>query len=502
MKRIVLSLFIAVTVLAVMFSVTPSIYASENGAKAVSVSFPKPKAFRAAVAGITNYLADDVFDKNGNYDSEKFHTYSEVSGSIEEYFIHVLDQGTWTGKAEDTWHVDNLCLVRIGDLSEYTLALDVTFDEEYYFVHNIKDSSAEKHVFDETTIALQVPEALVETGRDFDKISGIIESGKYLEKSAEFSGINSSTKVFRNIHRSKKGKQSISYIAINESDGTACRIFSNALRIINGTISGDAGSEFSITFYDVDHDYTLDFTRDGDSIFYFDSSDEKEEYDLTGVTEFKSIYDELKEKEYKIAHYEDKFENIGQIIEFGAYEQDGDASNGKEPLRWVVLENDGKNALLLSTYVIEFMIYNDPKISTDPVKVCWWSKSTIRSWLNGEFYENTFTAEEKSQIIPITITEKEDKNEVTTDYNVILPGKDIVEQFLPTDADRIARQTDGISNPNSFDRESCGWMLYDGVSNLKKVWVTSKGKISSELNTYKDTEGVRPAIIINASYID
>ena len=41
---------------------------------------------------------------------------------------------------------------------------------------------------------------------------------------------------------------------------------------------------------------------------------------------------------------------VGDIIEFGSYEQDNDSSNGSEPIKWRVLEVSDGSALVVSEY--------------------------------------------------------------------------------------------------------------------------------------------------------
>ena len=60
---------------------------------------------------------------------------------------------------------------------------------------------------------------------------------------------------------------------------------------------------------------------------------------------------------------------------------------------WMVLDiKDGK-ALILSSYILEYRSYHGSMI--DVV----WASCSLRQYLNGEFYENTFSREEKSYII-------------------------------------------------------------------------------------------------------
>ena len=48
----------------------------------------------------------------------------------------------------------------------------------------------------------------------------------------------------------------------------------------------------------------------------------------------------------------------GDIIEFGSYEQDGDESNGAEPIQWEVLKVEDGRALVISKYVLDSHPFN------------------------------------------------------------------------------------------------------------------------------------------------
>lgn len=112
---------------------TPSTQSTPN-VSSINVNFPEENAYRAAVVAFTNCFADDVFTADGNdYDTTKFHSYSDVSG----FFMHVDSRGNWTGKDENTWHVEHLKL-RVNEYNSIVDAsLDVSFDGTNYNVYNL-----------------------------------------------------------------------------------------------------------------------------------------------------------------------------------------------------------------------------------------------------------------------------------------------------------------------------------------------------------------------------
>lgn len=83
----------------------------------------------------------------------------------------------------------------------------------------------------------------------------------------------------------------------------------------------------------------------------------------------------------------------GDLITFGHYEQDNNPDNGPEPVDWIVLDVQDGKALLLSKYGLDDIPYN-----TEWVDITW-EECTLRTWLNSDFLNSAFTAEEQSVIL-------------------------------------------------------------------------------------------------------
>ena len=94
---------------------------------------------------------------------------------------------------------------------------------------------------------------------------------------------------------------------------------------------------------------------------------------------------------------------IGESIFLGSYEQDNDPENGKEPIEWVIIGESETGYWVQSKYVLDFKNFHHKKEKG----VCW-ETSDIRAWLNGEFYEESFTDAEKAQILLTTVDNSED----------------------------------------------------------------------------------------------
>ena len=87
---------------------------------------------------------------------------------------------------------------------------------------------------------------------------------------------------------------------------------------------------------------------------------------------------------------------IGDIVQMGTYEQDGDAET-EAPICWDVLDKDGDAVLLISHDVIAYQRFSDSR------KCVIWEDSEIRTWLNQEFYAEAFDEEEQASIRETTL---------------------------------------------------------------------------------------------------
>lgn len=91
---------------------------------------------------------------------------------------------------------------------------------------------------------------------------------------------------------------------------------------------------------------------------------------------------------------------IGDTITFGKYQ-------------WRVLEIDADKALLLAENVIEERAFHGVSDINNKVT---WEHSDIRKYLNGEFYSNTFSSEEKARIVESTVVNLGNPWYSTRDY--------------------------------------------------------------------------------------
>lgn len=87
--------------------------------------------------------------------------------------------------------------------------------------------------------------------------------------------------------------------------------------------------------------------------------------------------------------------NVDDIIEFGSYEQDNSKSNGSEAIEWYVIDIENDYVILMSVYALDCKNYNDANESVT------WETCSLRTWLNNDFYNEAFNADEHMYILVI-----------------------------------------------------------------------------------------------------
>ena len=102
---------------------------------------------------------------------------------------------------------------------------------------------------------------------------------------------------------------------------------------------------------------------------------------------------------------------IGDYVLFGAYEQDNDPGNGKEPILWRVIGWTSSGPLLLSEYILDVRAFNDV------LEECDWMSCSLQQWLNGEFYQAAFSEDDKARIDDVTIISQEEIHMYMGEYD-------------------------------------------------------------------------------------
>ncbi len=87
--------------------------------------------------------------------------------------------------------------------------------------------------------------------------------------------------------------------------------------------------------------------------------------------------------------------DVGSLVTFGRYEQDGNPDNGPESIEWIALDIQNGKCLLLSRYCLDTKPYHFGS------KNITWKDSSLRKWLNSDFLNNAFEPDEQ-KIISVT----------------------------------------------------------------------------------------------------
>ena len=192
--------------------------------------------------------------------------------------------------------------------------------------------------------------------------------------------------------------------------------------------------------------------------------------------------------------------SAGSYIDFGSYPQTKDG-NDDTPIEWLVLESDGETALLISRYALDCKPYNEYQMYTT------WERCTLRYWLNNEFFNKAFSAEEKQYVLQSDVSA--DKNpwrstnlgSATKDKVFLLSSAEANKYFKSDDARKCAptdyalQQGAHTSDSDKVEgRETCEWWLRSpGYYSIDATDVDHNGSIYS-CNAEISYVAVRPCV--------
>lgn len=189
---------------------------------------------------------------------------------------------------------------------------------------------------------------------------------------------------------------------------------------------------------------------------------------------------------------------VGEKVRLGYYEQDNNIENGPEEIIWNVIAREGNKALLLSVDCLDGLQFHESYTTIT------WKDCTLRSWLNGDFYETAFNNIEKAYIITSRITNEKDErfnnafDGEDTEDKVFLLSKKEVEQYLSFE-NRVSRATKYAESkdvPTRWGNPVTHWWIRTAAwGNMKYGFYLSSGGWSQD--DVESVNGVRPAIWVN-----
>lgn len=185
--------------------------------------------------------------------------------------------------------------------------------------------------------------------------------------------------------------------------------------------------------------------------------------------------------------------SVGDKIEFGKYQQ---RTNSFEidPIKWRVLAKDGKNVLLLSEDALDWRLFDEAGNSSS------WESSSLRKWLNEDFYYDAFSADDRSKIVSTVVDNSRDGK--TIDY-VFLLSTEEVEKYFAREYDRKSWQTqycvqraNEITGGYHIVTEARWWTRTKDDDGRGFICVDEDGEF---YDRFFDSAAVRPAIWVTYS---
>jgi len=188
---------------------------------------------------------------------------------------------------------------------------------------------------------------------------------------------------------------------------------------------------------------------------------------------------------------------VGETVQLGGHD-------------WQVLDVQDGKALLLSKKVLLTRAYHP---SGGEIT---WENSDIREYLNGDFYEATFTDEEKARIVETNLENKSNSQYGTgagndTTDKVFLLSINEAEKYIPDSADRIAEniendetvlwwlRTPGRGKEYAANVGTTGSIDFHGILVVEAGDNDNTGVPGSASGDYASSPdgGVRPALWLN-----
>lgn len=146
---------------------------------------------------------------------------------------------------------------------------------------------------------------------------------------------------------------------------------------------------------------------------------------------------------------------IGDTVKLGRYEQDNDLSNGAEEIEWLVLDNQDNQLFLISKYCLDVKPFQEEGSNLT------WTESSLRTWLNQEFYQTAFSEEDKKLIWKTKVTGDMDRKYNSklgedTEDKVFLLG--VSQSFFYFEDSKIAYDVNRRGKLTAYAIAQGGWI--------------------------------------------
>ena len=178
---------------------------------------------------------------------------------------------------------------------------------------------------------------------------------------------------------------------------------------------------------------------------------------------------------------------VGDIVLFGEYEQDGDLTNGSEDIEWVVLAKENSRVLVISKSVLKLEQYDNIKTSAHLIT---WQNSILRTWLNSDFLSESFSDKEHNMIQNVNVKATGNPSYATN------PGNDTEDRIFLLS---ITEANTYMPNEGSRECQYSWWLRTPGAGSSSFAYIDTDGSIILHGQSGRDVCGVRPAMWIDIS---
>lgn len=194
-----------------------------------------------------------------------------------------------------------------------------------------------------------------------------------------------------------------------------------------------------------------------------------------------SIYDRYRLEKLKTAV-------VGDCVLLGSYDQDADASNGKDDIQWLVLDKEDDQLLLISKFGLAAQPYHEFNVDVT------WEESNLRKWLNNGFINAAFSELERSHIPSVTVSAEQNPLHETdpgadTEDQVFLLSIEEVSQYFSSREERACQ----------LAGSACSWWLRNPGQGQTFAAVIDPNGDADVNGTEVDsrTVAIRPAIWVD-----
>lgn len=203
----------------------------------------------------------------------------------------------------------------------------------------------------------------------------------------------------------------------------------------------------------------------------------------------------------------------GKCIVLGQYPQTKDGKDNT-PIEWMILDHNGQRALVVSKYGLDAQPYN---ITENAVT---WETCTLRTWLNGTFYNKAFSSAEQAAILTTNVDNSKNQcysgwdtsgGNNTQDKVFLLSYAEANKYFdvthdttsntksrVASTAYAIAQGANTYYSNKTADGTNAGWwwLRSPGIRQHDAARVGADGSLL-DYYVYSDSVSVRPALWVN-----